>query len=276
MTVDITQPETTGKSRRRRPGSDEVPIGEADENIFECPSCRRPLSVGTHRCPTCRTHIIAGIRVSKAAGFIAIGLFVGSVLGGGTVGVLGSSGSPAAVTTATTGTEPLPSTAALPSPVAPATAVPSASGPAADPAVPATAIGALRQTAILNQRIVDDAARLAAALAVKHPTTADIAPALRALSADASVGARLVPGLAPWAAAADVSEQLGAFYDAVGTTARDGLEVSLQYPAGYVSAGRRLLKVVDGLADIDASSRELAGAAGVELPPIGQSDDTTP
>ena len=130
-------------------------------------------------------------------------------------------------------------------------------------------MSALRQSALLHQRIVTDADHLADALAVSKPTSVDIAKALRALSSDALFGARIAPTVgAGWTDAAGVSGQLVDFYAAVTASAKEGLAVSLQATDAYVDAGREMLTVVGGLTDLDAASRELAATAGVELPAV--------
>ena len=124
--------------------------------------------------------------------------------------------------------------------------------------MPPAALAALHQSAVLNQRIATDADRLAEALSASAPSSYDIARVLRALSNDALFGARIVPDVARWGDAADVSTQLDTFYAAITATAKDGLAVSLQSTTSYVQAGRAMAKVLDELGAVDASSRDLA------------------
>ncbi|MFL5680350.1 MAG: hypothetical protein ACJ77B_07095, partial [Chloroflexota bacterium] len=63
MAVDVANTGRTGTrkppTRRAKPRPPVVPeplvIGEPDKNIFNCPVCARPLTVGAARCPGCRT-----------------------------------------------------------------------------------------------------------------------------------------------------------------------------------------------------------------------------
>jgi hypothetical protein len=261
MTVDALR----GKSARRGnvEGHEVLPIGEADANIFDCPSCSRPLGVGTSRCPGCRTRLISGIRATKALGFILTGLVTGLLIGGGGV---------AAVTlvSAPVGTVPDQPAVVVPSstPVdRPAASAP-APTPALDPAVPAAAASALRQSALLNARIAADAGVLAAALSADEPVSVDIARTLRALAASAAVGDRLAPEVATWPAGAPLSARLAEFYAAVGATARDALSASVTNTAAYIDAGSTMLSVLGAMAGLDADARTLAGSAGIDLPPV--------
>ena len=85
---------------------------------------------------------------------------------------------------------------------------------AVDPGIPSSAISALGQTARLNQRVVADAERLTAALAMADPSSAEIAPILRTMAASASFGARVAPTVGDWDQASAVSEDLAGFYAA--------------------------------------------------------------
>jgi hypothetical protein len=260
MTIDAVRRKSNRTSRREREQRDELPIGETDANIFNCPACARPLAVGTRRCPACTTRLLAGVRASRAAGFIAVGVLIGGLIGGSAVGVASLLAAPAA--TVAVQPDPLvtPSGAPAPSAAAPA--------PVVDPAVPAAALTALGQSALVNQRLVADAARLETAMAADQPASVEIARALRALSATATFGDRIAPDVAALAQGVEVSAGLAAFYDAVGATARDGLAYSLQNTAAYVRAGRAMLHVMDGLPTLDAAARELAATADLDLPAL--------
>lgn len=263
----------------RRPARESLPIGETDANIFDCPVCARPLVAGTRRCPVCATRLLMGIKASLGFGLMAVGLTVGLVAGGATMAAYAVMTRPAAVAVI----EPAPVVA--PS-SAPAASAPIATGqvPAAPvPVVPAAAISGLRQSAIVNQRIVDDAVRLQLALDAAQPSTADISRSLRSLASTAAFGDRIAPGVAAWPDGDAVSAALVEFYASIGATARAGLAASIGNTAAYVDAGRRMVDVLAGLAVIDADSRALAATADVDLPAVslatdsnGSTDSTTP
>jgi hypothetical protein len=258
MTVDAVR----GRARR---GKDvtiaQAAIGEADANIFNCPRCARPLAVGNSRCAGCGLRMVAGVPLTRVSGFVAAGLLLGLLVGGGLVAAMSALTRPVDQPVAQAPTTVIPSAAPV-APVAPVAA------PVVDPAVPAAAVSALRQSTTLNQRLLVDADRLAAALASDRPSGAEIAPLLRALASTASFGDRLAPNVAQWADATAVSDSLATFYAAVGRVAEEGLAASVQNNRAYVDAGKRMLAVLDQVTDLDAASRTLAASADIELPPL--------
>jgi hypothetical protein len=261
MTIDALH----GPLERGRDSSPEdVAIGVPDANIFLCPRCSRPLAVGASRCAGCGTRLVSGVPLLKVGGFVALGLVAGLAVGGGIVAVAMSGGQPAAVPIVQ------PPVAVVPS-VAPAmSGAPVLSGapPPVAPLVPPAALSALRQSTVVNQRLLADADLLATALAATKPSSAEIAPLLRGLASTASFGDRLAPAVAKWDDGDAVSMALGAFYASIGRIADEGLSASLTNERAYVDAGRQMLALMDGLTDLDAASRGLAASADLELPPL--------
>ncbi|MGH2477274.1 MAG: hypothetical protein ACRDIL_18595 [Candidatus Limnocylindrales bacterium] len=240
---------------RRSAATVGLPIGEADANIFNCPACARPLAVRTSRCPGCATRLVAGVRATKAAGFVIVGLLAGLMVGGGSVAVVTAVTRPATITV---DAPPIvtPSQAVLPT---------SRPVPPVDPGIPTAALTALRQSTVVNQRLLADADKLAAALAAS-PAGKDIAPILRSLAANAGFGDGLAPSIAAWDDGLAVSQGLVTFYAAIGGVAQNGLAASLSNTRAYVDAGKRMMAVIDGMTDLDAASRVLAASADLELP----------
>lgn len=238
-----------------------LPIGELDANIFNCPACARPLGAGTSRCPGCNTRLIFSVRASRAAGFMVIGLALGLAIGGGVVAVVSAVGRTAG---AIVDSPPIVIPSAVPVDVPVATI----GAPVVDPSIPSSALSALRQSAVINQRLLADADRLALVMSVARPVAEDIAPILRGLASTASFGRGLAPELGRWDDGLAVSEGLAAFYGAIEMVAHDGLAASLVNDAAYARAGRRMLAVFDKLPDLDAASRALAAGADVELTPL--------
>ena len=264
MTIDAVRRKSTRASRREL--RDDMPIGETDANIFDCPQCARPLAIGTRRCPGCSTRLLAGVRATRAVGFMAVGLMAGLVIGGGVVGLVAVLSAPTAVVAVQTAPITAPSTAPLPTAaVAP---------PVADPAVPVAALTALRQSALVNERLTADATRLQTVMAARLPAAVDIARALRSLSATALFGERIAPDVGDWADGAKVSAEMALFYGAVGATAREGLSSSLQNAAAYRDAGRAMLAVLDGLPELDAAASALAASADPDAPALGPASAT--
>ncbi len=258
MTIEALSPKA---GRGTTTPSDALAIGETDSNIFNCPACARPLGTGTTRCPGCRTRLIAGVQATRAITFIAGGLAIGLFVGAGAMAAMTGltrvepvtvGGGTGAQATA----RPVPSAAPLPS-----------AGPVA-PVVPIAALSALRQTALVNQRIATDAGLLQAALTEAKPSTAQIARALRSMSSNATFAERIAPDVADWGPGATVAMELSAFYTTIRSTASDGLGAALGNEAAYVAAARQMLAVVDGLRALDQSARSLAAQADVELPDV--------
>jgi hypothetical protein len=259
MTVEVAR----GRARRGKNASiGQAAVGEADANIFNCPRCARPLAVGNSRCAGCGLRMVAGVPLTRVLGFVAPGLILGLLVGGGVVAAMTALTRPVATPTTQ------PPAAVVPSAAPAVSAVPTAVAPVVDPAIPAVAVSALRQSTTLNQRLLADADRLAAALASDRPSGAEIAPLLRALASTASFGDRLGPSVAQWTDGAAVSEGLAAFYAEVGRAADEGLTASVQNDRAYADAGKKMLVILDRLTELDAASRSLAASAELELPPL--------
>ncbi|MGZ9161072.1 MAG: hypothetical protein ACXW4T_07885 [Candidatus Limnocylindrales bacterium] len=256
-----------GKAIGRRDANrrgEQLPIGEADANIFNCPRCARPLGAGTSRCPGCGSRLVAGVRLGRAIGFVAIGFLVGSALGGGTVAAVTVLTRPAAG--ADVQVPPVVSPSAAP--IATAQPAPTTRPAPVDPTIPSAALSALRQSAVVNQRLLTDTERLTAVLKAKWPTGKDIAPILRSLAATAGFGDQAAPDIAAWADGAAVSQDYVTFYAAIGGAADDGLAASLSNNRAYVDAARRMMKIIGGITDLDAAARALAATANLELAPL--------
>ncbi len=259
MTLDIGTQKIGRFGRRSAPMAPSLPIGEIDARIFACPACTRPLDSGTSRCPGCATRLIAGVKASRAFAFVGVGGIGGVVLGAGLVAIVSLVGARPAMT----GVLPAPAV------VTPSQApIPSAPAPVVEAGIPSSALSALRQSTLLNQRVLDDAARLTAALATAKPSGSQIAPILRSMASTATFGQRLAPTVGDWDRAAAVSANLVAFYAAIARTADEGLSSSLWSTQTYVAAGERMLEIVAGLDGLDTASREVAASADLQLPPL--------
>lgn len=257
MTIDALRGTV---DRPRDPSSEPVAVGAPDQNIFLCPTCTRPLAVGASRCIRCGTRLVAGVPLLRVGGFVGLGLVAGFVIGGGLMAATGAIGRPADIATAQPPVAVVPSAGPLVSrasaPVAPAVAVPPA------------ALSALRQSTVVNQRLLADGDLLARALAGGDPSAAEIAPLLRGLATNAAFGDRLVPAVASWDDGVAVSQGLAAFYESIARVADEGLAASLTNERAYADAGRKMLLILDGLTDLDAASRGLAASVDTELPAL--------
>jgi hypothetical protein len=255
MTLDALQGSV---ERPRDEQLERLSIGEPDANIFLCPRCARPLAAGVSRCAGCGSRLVDGVQLKKVGRFVGAGLMVGILLGGGGVGAAMFIGQPAIATVSRPGTAVTPSAGPIGS---------AAPGPVAVD-VPPAALSALRQSTLINQRLLADAMQLERILKRKSPSAVDIAPVLRGLASTAAFGDGLAPRVRTWDAGAAVAKSLASFYAAVARTADEGLEASLTNDRAYADAGRRMRTVLDRLTDLDAASRGLAATAGVELPPL--------
>ena len=264
MTIDAMP-----RKARRSPTTQErgsLPIGELDANIFGCPACARPLGSGSSRCPSCGARLIARVQAGRAIGFMASGLFIGLLVGGGLMAGISAMSRPLDVLPATTvtGTTPVASAAAV------ASAAPAASAvaPVLAPSIPSVATSALRQSALVNDRLALDAGRLTTALAVSAPSSSDLVRILRTLASNAAFGERIAPDLARWTQGASLSTGLTDLYASIGAVAREGLAASLANTSAHVSAAQQMIVLMDGLTALDAQARVLAAQAQIQLPPV--------
>jgi len=237
-------------------------IGEPDAHVFNCPKCARPLTEGTPRCPGCGVRLVMGVVLKRAGTLMTFGFIVGAFVGGAVMSLVISTlvdpATPVAAADAAADTSETDPTAA-----------PLASGGALvrDVAIPAAALSSLRQSTLLDARIVSDADALATAYRTKA-SAVDIALILRSLASDASIGSDLAPQLRTWDEAHKLAMDRGDFYASVAGIARDGLRSSITDKKAYRTAARTMLGALRELPSLDAESRALASAAGVDLPPI--------
>ncbi len=257
MTFNILRGRLSGQ---RPDGPPKIAIGEADAHVFNCPTCSRPLNDGTPKCPGCGTRLIMGVAVRRAMTLIGFGAIVGLFVGGMITSVaIKSLVDPAATAVfdpADGGTVPVATAAAGPSTIPVPSAIP----------VSPAALTALRQTALLDARIADDASSLARL--ASGGSANDIAKVLRTLSADAAIGADIAPRLAAWPEAQTLSGDRAAFYGAISTSAHSSLGDSISDTKAYRANAKSMLKVLQQLGPLDAASRTLASVAEVELPPV--------
>jgi len=236
-----------GIGKRRGQPAEEPTLEIGDEgggDVISCPSCSRPILAEAPRCPGCGTRFILGVAYRKAGIFVAVGAVAGLLVGGTTMALAspGASGIGGGG-----GTTPGASTVPVES-------------------LPAIGVAALRQAVAIDARLSGAVPGLKSLASAKKPDAVAIAEQLRSIAADAAVGADAATRLRTWGAAADAQAQLATLYDAIRTTARDGLNARISSAAAYKSAAQRMLTVLGGLPDADASARAFGAAAGVDLP----------
>lgn len=243
---------------QRSDGPPKLAIGEADAHVFNCPTCSRPLNDGTPKCPACGTRLIMGVAVRRAATLMGFGAIVGLFIGGMVTSVIIKG---LMDPTAATAFDPAdgvarPVASAGPSAIPVATAIP----------VPAAAQSALRQAAILDARIADDATALSRIAG--NGSANDIAKVLRSLSADVAIGADIAPRIAAWPGAETLAANRAAFYAAVAGSAHGSLGDSITDTKAYRANAKAMLKILRGLPALDAASRTLAAVVEMDLPPV--------
>ena len=275
MTVDVAR-----RPRRRAGPKTDAPepaisatpsiaIGEIDQTIFECPSCSRPLALGSHRCPGCGTRLVRGVTLGKASGFVALGLAVGLLAGAAGGLAIGLTGTRTAATPPTvlapaganTGTGG-PAATAAPTVTASPTSAPT------DPAgIPPLVRTALVQVAGTNGRLATANADLRAVLAAKVFDASEAAQVLRTISAESVFSVQVAAHVGAWPGSAALATQLGAYYDSVHTAAANGLMASVRNTAAYRAAATAMVGLLDRLTELDGAVRSTAASAGVDLPP---------
>ena len=278
MTVEVAR-----RTRRRAPAAPLAPeptiaapasyaIGELEQTVFDCPSCSRPLALGARRCPGCGTRLVNGVSFGKASIFIAAGLAVGLVLGGGGATLFGLSRAAAAAPAVAATASHAPSSGAhgagaSATPAASTTPSTSTSDPASR--IPPTSRSALVEVIAANARFATNEAGLRAALAGRSFDASAVAQILRTVSADSVYAQQLADRVARWPASSAVGDQLGTYYRTVHDDAAAGLVASVQNKPAYRAAAVALVKLFAGMPALDAAVRSTALAAGVDLPAPG-------
>jgi hypothetical protein len=267
MTVEVA------RRRTRKPkvasASESLAIGEIDQTVFACPACARPLALGARRCPGCGVRLILGVQAQRASIFVGVGVAIGLVVGGlfsATASALDSArrdADAAAAAAALTASSAKPSAAATASPSAPPTA---STGTGSTSTVPAITRSALTQAAAVDERLATSASALAAALAADSFDTFAVSQVLRATSADAVMGLQLTPHVAAWSGGTALAGELRSFYLAIQESAAEGLSASIRNEKAYRAAAEKMVALLGGLDELDASLRDVAGRADVTLP----------
>ena len=69
------------------PADHGLAIGETGVRLFDCPSCTRPLAIGTARCPGCGARLVMGVTLGRVGGILAIGTVFGLLVAGAVMSV---------------------------------------------------------------------------------------------------------------------------------------------------------------------------------------------
>ena len=274
MTINVLRGRGGARRGTREALPEPLPIGDDDSDIFNCPSCARPLAVGARRCPGCRTRLLLGVQVKRAAVFVAGGIAAGLAFASAFV-VLSVNVGLASVELRE-GAPAQPAASAIVEPAPAASVAPVVSAAPVAPAIPPASVSALARTAEMNGRIAARIPILQAALAEPSVDTAVVAEIFRSMTADAAYAAGAAERLGRWDDAAYVSTGLSALYGDVRATAREGLAKSLGSEPAYRASAEKMLAVLAGLAPLDAASRDLAEVAGIDLPLVPLPDLAAP
>lgn len=248
------------------PPSESLAIGEIDQTVFDCPRCTRPLAMGTHRCPGCRTRLLAGVPLTKASGFVATGLALGLAFGA-------AGGAAFGLTRALPAAAPTPIVAASAAPIAGgqpgSTARPLSSlapGSGGTSGMPSISSSALVQAASVNDRLHAAEASLRSALATSRFDASDVAQILRTISADTVYGQQLAGKIAAWSGSAAVGGNIGLAYNGIHDTAVEALVQSVTNATAYKQSASAMIRLLAGLSAVDAQIAAVATANGVALP----------
>ena len=247
--------------------AESIAIGEIDQTVFDCPTCARPLAMGSRRCPGCGTHLIIGVPMSKASVIATGGLVLGLLLGWATGVVFGLVSRPMVVAPAPV---VVPSVAPVGGGGALATPVPIPSAPVGPGGwtggMPAIARSALTQAVTVNDHFAAASASLSAALTAPSFDPSDVAQILRAISAESVYGEQLAAKVSSWSDSAALGQRLNGLYGAIHDTAGEGLLASVRNEAAYRQSAKTMITLLAGLRSIDDELRALAEANGVTLP----------
>jgi hypothetical protein len=271
MTVNVARRRTRASTRATKRPPAGLPIGDEDQLIFACPACARPLATGAHRCPGCGTRLVMGVAAKRVSVFVGIGLAVGLAVGGGVASLAltadrltheeaARSAAAAEAAALAARTTPAPTASLAPIGVPGASPTPST---APVSVIPGLSRSALTQAIAVDARLAAASRDLAAALAARKFDAFAVSEVLRSLSSDAVNGLSLTPHIADWPDWTKTGSELSSFYSLVQATAGEGLSASIRNEPAYRAAGNSMLKVLAGLAAIDAGARNAATVAGV-------------
>ncbi|HET9344953.1 MAG TPA: zinc ribbon domain-containing protein [Candidatus Limnocylindrales bacterium] len=278
MTVEVARRRTRKTTKAAAPStpigaSESISIGEIEQTVFSCPSCQRPLAIGARHCPGCRTHLVNRVQLSKASLFVTVGLVLGLAVGGaiGGVALLGASASrdaeiAAAVSAALAAADVQPAPAASAMPFASSRPLATAKPDGGPAGIPSLARAALVQASSLNAQMAAAAPVLQSALAAKDFDTYTVFQVLRSVSGDAVTGRQLAAHIGSWAGGAELETSLTTFYKQVQDTAGEGLDASIRNKAAYKTAAAAMIRLLAGVAALDAQVRTVATEAGVTIP----------
>lgn len=247
-------------------GSADLLIGD-EGLVVPCPSCGRPLARGQGRCPGCGTLLVAGVRLQAAGFLILVGCALGMIGGALVAGVamaprLAAGDAAIAVVDSGAGVSQPATVAAS---TAPGGAVPGGGSAPASVELPEGVAAGLLQVAAINDRLAAAAQVLAGAQADGRPRAAEVAMLIRRVAADARSGGDAARRLGGWAPAAALATDATAIYAGLVATATDALAAPLADQAAYLRASRAMLAALGGLPAVAATTRDVAGRAGVEL-----------
>jgi hypothetical protein len=200
----------------------------------------------------------------KASGFVAVGLLMGALGGGGILagaGVLAGGGAP---TPTQPGIVVVPSGSVEPA----ATLAPPTPAPSVGPEIPPAARAAIGQVGTLNVRLLETAGDLRTHLEAPSLDASAVARTLRSMNSNAAFGLDVSRRLATWDTAAALAGELDALYGEVRAIAREGLAASVRNTTAYRTAATSMLTLLAGMGPIDAEARSVARGAGVDLPPL--------
>jgi hypothetical protein len=257
-----------GRAPKAAAVSEPLPIGQEDNEIFNCPVCARPLATGSGRCPGCQTRLVRGVPASKASLFVVTGLIVGLLVGAGGVASLVAASSILSSPSAASHTTPsaAPGGGAVGSGSAAGSASPS--GSTAPVYVSGIVSSSLKQAAEVNVKLAEASIALHAQLDSSNLDTQETATILRSIASSAQFGAEVAPRIGTWEAADDLSLDLATFYESVRETARDGIGISLTSSSGYRQAANDMVRALRQLRGLQATATKLGTTADIQIPAL--------
>lgn len=135
------------------------------------------------------------------------------------------------------------------------------SGPTPVPTgMPALQRSALAQAILVDRRLLDARAELAAALKASPFDPIDVARILRTISADSVYGAELTEVVAGWPPSDSIADDLRTLYDSIHAVASDSLIPSIRYVTPYRRAAATMVALLAGVQPVDDRAGALARA----------------
>jgi hypothetical protein len=221
-------------------------IGDGRRPDGVCPVCGQPRAPRASVCTRCGTRLLLDVPIRSASRLVSLGLVVGLVVGGGTVGAAWASQPPG-----------VPPPGATPPASNDVGAVPS---PSPDTqSRPAAVTAVLRNTGAVNARLAAAEAPLVSELERSQLDPGAISRILRRINVDLGATSSAMTSLAAWEETSGLGLRMGAYYGQLAEAVRTGLDASIRNKGAYHEAASRTVTLLQQLGTLEDERLALIG-----------------